>query len=55
MEDVGKYTLSYKALDNDKYGVVVDYVTTTTCPEPTAATLSLLALAGLAARRRRRQ
>ena len=54
MEDVGKYTLSYKELENGYYGVVVDYVTTTPLvPEPTTATLSLLALAGLAARRRR--
>ena len=53
MEDVGKYKLSYERLDNGKYGVVVDYVTTVV-PEPTTATLSLLALAGLAARRRRR-
>ena len=53
MEDVGKYTLSYKQLDNGNYGVVVDYVTTVV-PEPTTATLSLLALAGLAARRRRK-
>lgn len=51
--DVGKYTLSYKLLDNGNYGVVVDYVTT--CPEPTTATLSLIALAGLVARRRRKQ
>ena len=53
MEDVGKYKLSYERLDNGKYGVVVDYVTTVV-PEPTTATLSLLALAGLAARRRRK-
>ena len=32
----------------------VSYLTTKTVPEPTTATLSLLALAGLAARRRRR-
>lgn len=56
MEDVGKYTVSYKQLESGNYGVVVDYVTTTTSiiPEPTTATLSLLTLAGLAARRRRK-
>ncbi len=51
-DDVGKYTLSYKQLDSGNYGVVMDYVTTV--PEPTTATLSLLALAGLTARRRRK-
>ncbi len=51
--DFGKYILS-----NDNGGVYVQYVkanlVTVPVPEPTTATLSLLALAGLAARRRRK-
>ena len=46
-DDYGKYVLSH-----DKGGVYVQYVKA--IPEPTTATLSLLALAGLAARRRRK-
>lgn len=51
-EDVGKYTLSYEVLESGAYGVVAHYVTY--IPEPATATLSLLALCGLAARRRRK-
>ncbi|MBQ8899952.1 MAG: PEP-CTERM sorting domain-containing protein, partial [Akkermansia sp.] len=45
----GKYLLGA-----DKKGIYVQYVKADIVPEPTTATLSLLALAGLAARRRRR-
>lgn len=41
------------SLNNVQYAPYVTVVTTATIPEPTTATLSLLALAGLAARRRR--
>jgi len=44
----GKYMLGA-----DKNGIYVQYVKADIVPEPTTATLSLLALAGLAARRRR--
>ena len=48
-EDYGKYFLSV-----DNKGVYVSYVkATNNIPEPATATLSLLALAGLCARRRR--
>ena len=64
----GKYTgLSFIGINNDgtldtgvgpngafdQYGPVITIGLTKTVPEPTTATLSLLALAGLAARRRR--
>lgn len=48
-DDFGKYLLN-----NDAGGVYVQYVKANLVPEPTTATLSLLALAGLAARRRRK-
>ncbi len=41
-------------LNNVQYAPYVTVVTTATIPEPATATLSLLALAGLAARRRRK-
>ncbi len=47
--DYGKYLLGW-----DASGVYVQYVKAVVVPEPTTATLSLLALAGLAARRRRK-
>ena len=40
--------------NNGKYRTPLNYVSLKMVPEPTTATLSLLALAGLAARRRRR-
>ena len=43
-----------KALASTGYAPVMSIVTTPAVPEPTTATLSLLALAGLAARRRRK-
>ena len=48
-EDYGKYILGC-----DASGIYVQYVKADIVPEPTTATLSLLALAGLAARRRRK-
>lgn len=47
--DYGKYILGC-----DGSGIYVQYVKADIIPEPTTATLSLLALAGLAARRRRK-
>ena len=47
--DYGKYILGC-----DGSGIYVQYVKADIVPEPTTATLSLLALAGLAARRRRK-
>lgn len=47
--DFGKYVLG-----SDSGGVYVQYVKSDLVPEPATATLSLLALAGLAARRRRK-
>ena len=40
--------------NNGKYRTPLNYVSLKMVPEPTTATLSLLALAGLAARRRRK-
>ena len=48
-DDFGKYILGC-----DTSGIYVQYVKADIIPEPTTATLSLLALAGLAARRRRK-
>lgn len=48
-EDFGKYYLA-----QDTGGIYMSYVKASAVPEPTTATLSLLALAGLAARRRRK-
>jgi len=48
---LGVTDMSSIAGDNTKF---VNYLTTKTIPEPTTATLSLLALCGLASRRRRR-
>ena len=48
-DDFGKYILGCNAS-----GIYVQYVKSSVVPEPTTATLSLLALAGLAARRRRK-
>ena len=48
-EDFGKYYLA-----QDSGGIYMSYVKANTIPEPTTATLSLLALTGLAARRRRK-
>ncbi len=48
-DDFGKYILGA-----DKDGIYVQYVKSSVVPEPTTATLSLLALAGLAVRRRRK-
>lgn len=50
---VGQYKLTFETLENGHKAIIVNYVTATV-PEPTTATLSLLALAGLAARRRRK-
>ena len=49
VEDYGKYILGC-----DASGIYVQYVKADIIPEPATATLSLLALAGLAARRRRK-
>ena len=46
--------LALKLQTNDSYSVIQGKPVTPSIPEPTTATLSLLALAGLAARRRRR-
>lgn len=55
--DVGEGEITgakqYK-ITNDANGISVNYMAVAPIPEPTTATLSLLALAGLAARRRRR-
>ena len=51
LEDLAKATAPSYFVTKDGNGIKVSYVT---IPEPTTATLSLLALAGLAARRRRR-
>jgi hypothetical protein len=50
---VGQYKLTFETLGNGKTAIVANYVTAI-IPEPTTATLSLLALCGLAARRRRK-
>ena len=50
---VGQYKLTFETLENGNKAIVANYVTAIV-PEPTTATLSLLALAGLAARRRRK-
>ena len=50
---LGQYKLTFETLENGNKIIVANYVTAMT-PEPTTATLSLLALCGLAARRRRK-
>ncbi len=50
---VGQYKLTFETLENGHKAIIANYVTASV-PEPTTATLSLLALAGLAARRRRK-
>ena len=50
---VGQYKLTFETLENGNKAIVANYVTAIV-PEPTTATLSLLALAGLAVRRRRK-
>lgn len=50
---VGQYKLTFETLENGNKAIVANYVTAIV-PEPATATLSLLALAGLAARRRRK-
>ena len=50
---VGQYKLSFETLENGSKAIVANYVTALV-PEPTTATLSLLALCGLASRRRRK-
>jgi len=50
---VGQYKLTYETLDNGDKAIIVNYVTKY-APEPATAVLSLLALAGLATRRRRK-
>ncbi|MDO5465154.1 MAG: PEP-CTERM sorting domain-containing protein [Akkermansia sp.] len=49
---VGQYKLTFETMENGDKAIVANYVTAI-IPEPTTAMLSLLALAGLSARRRR--
>ncbi len=56
IDEVGIYDAALTAaqIQNNLVGKAVGSIPTTNIPEPTTATLSLLALAGLAARRRRK-